>query len=275
MTEKRRHSKLKWVSWDTFYLVLPTVHVKLTRNHFEGLSLRWCWDWNRKVGGTALRQIILFSIDSDKHLFWTQQHHYEFPSASLRTPYHRQALTCFCDVQASHKWQKAGKCSCQPGRGYVFLPHLVVCLPSFVWGGITRYNCFQLPLTHRCQPPPGHWQAVVVPCLQMSQGWEGDVGVQGEGEVVKQSSMMVALKHTDSPLSAKGIVFHPAWRKEGNWRRTILCSLPIPQQTMARVSCPAVGSSCPPAPWLGVPLWEGDHSPKGWSPCCLWLVCET
>lgn len=81
-----------------------------------------------------------------------------------------------------------------------------------------RYICSQLPLIHHCQPPPSHWQAVVVLCLQMSQGQEGDFGVQGEGEVVKQSRVMIALKHTDSPLPAKEIVFHPAWRKEGNWR---------------------------------------------------------
>lgn len=42
--------------------------------------------------------------------------------------------------------------------------------------------------------------------------------VQGEREVVKQSRVMIAFKHTDSPLLAKGIVFHPAWRKEGNCR---------------------------------------------------------
>lgn len=81
-----------------------------------------------------------------------------------------------------------------------------------------RYICSQLPLIHHCQLPPSHWQAVAAPCLQMSQGQEGDFDVQGEREVVKQSRVMIALKHTDSPLLAKGIIFHPAWRKEGNCR---------------------------------------------------------
>lgn len=179
--------------------------------------------------------MILFSTNSDKHLL-TQPHHCECSSASLRTPYYRhEALTCFCAVQASHKWQKAGKCSYQPGW---FTCHTwLSAFPPLCEVGSWGIICSQLPMIH-------HWQAVAVPCLQMSQGQEGDFGGQGE-EVVKQSRVMIALKHSGFRLPAKGIVFHPAWRKEGNWRWRVLCSLSIPQQTMARVSCPAVGSSCP------------------------------
>lgn len=115
-----------------------------------------------------------------------------------------------------------------------FLPHSVVCLPSFVWGGIMRNTCSQLPLIQHCQLPPSHWQEVALPCLQIT-------GARRELWCAGGRRVMVALKHTDSPLSAKGIVFRPDWRKEGNWRWTFLCSLSIPSE-----------------PWLGCPaqLWE-------------------
>lgn len=55
-----------------------------------------------------------------------------------------------------------------------------------------------------------------LPDTTKSLGQEEGFGGLGEGEVLKQSRMMIALKHTDSPLSAKGIFFHPAWRQERN-----------------------------------------------------------
>lgn len=118
--------------------------------------------------------------------------------------------------------------------------------------GIIRYFCCQLPVVHHSPPTTKSLSgsgSPAVPCLQLLQGQEGDLGVQGKGEVGKQSRAMAAWKHTGSPLPAKGIVFRPAWRKEGKWRWTVLFRLSIPQQT-------CLGSS---ALWSSLPASVTQH----------------